>query len=100
MTKRSGIQQSRAVEIDSSKCRPFIGTRFSSELTAESGGSDLYRDLILNNYVSCSIVGPTTHRDVIIEIARQSRKAIPIESLPSRRTTSWKNGFWLYRRLC
>jgi hypothetical protein len=82
MTRRSRTRQSRAVEIDGSKSLPFLWSRFSSELTTKSRGRKLYRDLIINNFVSCSIVGPITHRDVTLEIARQSHKAIPVASLP------------------
>jgi hypothetical protein len=82
MTRRTGTQRSRAAGIDGSKCLPSTWTRFSSELTTKFGGRKLHRDLILNNRVSCSIAGPTTHRDVIIEIARRSYKTIQIESLP------------------
>jgi hypothetical protein len=83
MKRRSGTRKSRAVEIDGSKCVPFLWTRFSSRLTTKSGGTKFYRDLIVNNFVSCSIAGPTTHRDVILEIAKRSHKAIPIKSLPN-----------------
>jgi len=83
MTRRSQTQRSRAAEIDSLKCVPFRWTRFSSVLTTKFGGRKLYRDLILNNRVSYSIAGPTTHRDVIIEIAKQSHKSIAIDSLPT-----------------
>jgi hypothetical protein len=88
MTRRSRTRQSRPVEIDGSKCLPFLWTRFSSGLTTKSGGRKLYRDSIINNFVSCSIVGPITHRDVILEIARQSHKAIPIDTLPNNLNAS------------
>lgn len=90
MTKTNGIQASRTVQIDGSECSPYKWKRFSLELTKEFGGRHLYQKSILNNHVSCSIAGPTTHRDVIMEIARQSHKPIRIASLPNEMKTLFR----------
>ncbi len=87
MTRGNRIRQSSSVEIDGSKCLPFIWSRFSSDLTTKSGGRELYRDLIVNNYASCSIAAPCTDRDVIMEIAKRSQRVIPVDSLPNNLNT-------------
>ena len=78
MHGKSGVRQLR---IDGSTCLPVLWSRFSSELTTSTAGRKLYRDLVVNNHVSCRIAGPAIHRDVIATIAQKSHKITPIESL-------------------
>lgn len=82
MPRRISLRKVGTVEIDGSRCLPFLWSRFSSEQTARTGGRKLYRELILDNVVSCSVTGPCTHRDIVEQIARQSEWPIPVESLP------------------
>jgi hypothetical protein len=83
MPGRNRNLQPSAFEIEDSKRISSRWSRFSSELTTKAGGRKLDRDSVLINHVSCSIAGPTTLRDVIIEIAKQSHKDILIESWPN-----------------
>jgi hypothetical protein len=83
MPTRVGFRQAGNVGIDSSRSLPSRWSRFSAEQTTKTHGRKLYRDLILNNVVSCSLAAPCTHRDVVKQIARQSWKYIPIEFLPT-----------------
>jgi hypothetical protein len=46
-------------------------------------GRKVFKDLILNNFVSCNLAASSTHRDLIRKVARESKKTIPIESLPN-----------------
>lgn len=54
---------------------------FNYQKTLEGGGRELYDDLILGNFISHSVHGPCTMREVVEQIAQRSRKRIPIESL-------------------
>jgi hypothetical protein len=82
MPTRIGFRQAGNVELDASRSLPSRWSRFSAEQTSKTHGRKLYRDLILNNVVSCSLTAPCNHRDVVEQIARRSRKNIPIEFLP------------------
>src|SRR5665213_140684 len=77
MPTRIGSRHAGNLEIDGSPCLPFRWSRFSAVQTTITKGRKLYRDLILNNIVSCSVAAPCTHRDVVEQIARQSSKQIP-----------------------
>ena len=57
------------------------GERFSHKRTASAGGLKLFRNLIGNNHVSCTVPAPCTHRDVVEQIARKSQPVIPIDLL-------------------
>jgi hypothetical protein len=81
MPRKSWFQEVGNIQIDGGRCLPFLWFRFSSEQTSRMGGLKLYRELILNNLVSCEIEAPWTDRELAEQIARQSDKPIPIESL-------------------
>jgi hypothetical protein len=83
MTNRIRFREVGRVEINGSRCSPIRWSRFSSKQTASTGGRTLYRRLILNNYVSCTVAAPCTHSDIAKRIAMQSLKRIPIESVPN-----------------
>jgi hypothetical protein len=55
---------------------PQLWRHFSSEKTPPN-----FCNLILNNFASLTIPAPCTLRDVVEQIAKQSRNRIPIESL-------------------
>jgi hypothetical protein len=54
-----------------------------SEQPTKTRGLKLYRELILNNFVSCTLEATWTHCDLVEQIAKQSKKPIPIDSLPN-----------------
>ncbi len=54
---------------------------FSHEGTIRSGGEQLYNQLIAENFISHSVAGSATARELIEEIARHSAQPIPIESI-------------------
>jgi hypothetical protein len=83
MPRKIGFREAGHIEIDGRRCLPFLWFRFSSEQTTKTRGLKLYRESILNNFVSCTLAAPWTERDLVEQIARQSEKRIPIESLPS-----------------
>jgi len=82
MPKRTGSRKAGNLEIDGSPCLQSRWSRFSSEMTTKTGGRKLFRELVLNNYVSFSLTTPHTHRALIRKIAKRCRQAVPIESLP------------------
>jgi hypothetical protein len=55
---------------------PLLWEHFSSEKTPPN-----CRGLIFNNFASLTVPAPCTLRDVVEQIAKQSRNRIPIESL-------------------
>jgi hypothetical protein len=68
-------------ELDGVRSTSIIWKRFNSKKTIATGGSKLFRTAVLENVVNCTVSAPCTDRDVLEQIARQS-KPIPIESLP------------------
>jgi hypothetical protein len=50
-------------------------------MTKREGGRKLFRDLILNNVVSCSVSAPSTHTDEVMAIANSSKTKIPVKQL-------------------
>jgi hypothetical protein len=61
---------------------PSRWSRFNYAKTIKTGGRKLYRDLILKNLANISVKGGVTHRRLVGQIAQESNKPIPIESLP------------------
>lgn len=59
-----------------------IWRRFNSKKTIATGGTKLFRTAILENVVNFTVPAPCTDRDVLEQIAGQSKPPIPIESLP------------------
>jgi hypothetical protein len=55
---------------------------FSSQRTIISGGQKLFRGLISDNFISSSIKGPCTHREVVMQIVKHSDKPLKLESIP------------------
>ena len=55
--------------------------KFSQEETIRNGGELHYNELIAENFISHSVAGPRTVRELIEEIARHSNQPIPIESI-------------------
>ena len=65
--------------------QPLVSWRhFNRQKTFESGGQELYDDLLLANFVTHSVPGPCTMREVVEQIAQHAQKPIPIESLADR----------------
>jgi hypothetical protein len=81
MPRKIGFREAGNIEVNGRRCLPFLWLRFSSEQTTRMRGLKLYRELILNNVVSCFLAARWTHRDLVEQIAEQSQKPIPIESL-------------------
>ncbi len=54
---------------------------FSQEETIRSGGEQLYNDLIAANFISHSVGASRTIRELIEELAANSNKPIPIDSI-------------------
>lgn len=59
----------------------FLWSRFSRYMTKREHGHKLFRDLILNNFVSCSVPAPRTHTDAVMAVANLSRTKIPVKEL-------------------
>ena len=72
-----------SLRIDGARCTSLSWARFNLKKTIAQGGNKILGDLILNNVVSYTVLGPCTHRDVIEQIAQHSQTRIPIESLAS-----------------
>src|SRR5258708_112754 len=75
-------RRSRYIEVDGGRCLPWLWRRFSREKTTAEGGRRVYRELIVHNCISCSVPGPCTHREIVEQIATNSRQRIPVDSLP------------------
>jgi len=69
-------------ELDGVRSTSTIWRRFNSKKTIATGGTKLFRTAVLENVVNCTVSAPSTDRDVLEQIARQSKLPIPIESLP------------------
>jgi hypothetical protein len=83
MANKVGFRAVGGIEVDGSRCNPLLWSRFSRKQTSRTGGLRLYRELILKNYVSCTVPAPCTHLDVTKQIAMQSLRRIPIETVPN-----------------
>jgi len=70
------------VRVDGARSSPLSWQRFSYAMTKKTGGLRLLKDVILNNFTSCTIDAPWTHRDLVEQIATHSSKVIPINLLP------------------
>lgn len=71
-----------SLRVDLGRCHPSMWSRFSYEMTKLDGGQKMFRDLLLDNFVSWSVPGTCTHRDIATAIAQFSHKPIPIKHLP------------------
>jgi len=69
-----------SLEIDGVRCSPLRWSRFNFQRTTDR---KLFRRVILDNSVTCTLPAPWTHRDLVLEVAKRSHNQIPIESLPS-----------------
>lgn len=69
------------VKIDGARSTSLSWARFDYNKTSKTRGLKLLRHVILNNHVSCQLDVPWTHRGLVEEVARNSEKEIPIESL-------------------
>jgi len=76
---------SRHTEIDGRRCLPWLWSRFSP---GSERGRKVHHELIVNNFISCSVSAPCTHSDVIEQIAKNAATPIPIESLPDDLTNN------------
>src|ERR1700733_14631276 len=75
------FRNANTLSIDGRQCVPFMWSRFSHYMTKREGGHKLFRDLILNNVVSCSVSAPSTHTDEVMAIANSSKTKIPVKQL-------------------
>src|ERR1700686_235287 len=69
-------------KIDGGRSTSILWRRFNSSKTTATGGTKLFRDSILENVVNYTVPAPSTDRDAVEQIARQSEQPIPIEPLP------------------
>jgi hypothetical protein len=68
-------------QLDGARSSSFLWSRFSSERTKKTHGQKLFRDVILNNSTSHTVLGPCSHLELVEQIATQSKRPIPIASL-------------------
>lgn len=64
-----------------------LWSRLRYEMTKLDGGQKMFRELLLNNFVSCSVPATCTHRDMVMAIAQYSQKPIPIKHLANHLDT-------------
>lgn len=88
MPNKIGSTTSRYVELDGARCLPWPWSRFSYQRTVSEGGRKVYREMVVDNFISHSVPAPCTHREVVEQIAKNSRKRIPVDSLPNDLATN------------
>ena len=81
MRSRSRLLAPGKVSLNEVRCNPSSWIRFSPERTEQEGGSELFRTLIVDNWISYTVQAPWTPRDIVQEISGHSNTPIPIQSV-------------------